>query len=98
MMICPVCFAHLYHSHARDWREQLIKLFTRSRPYICAECGWRGILSSADSTPALIKQTLLGWVLGVVMALGIAWYLISDMHTQYMQPTAAGAEMKLFER
>lgn len=98
-MICPVCYAHLHRLPARGLHERILKFFTQYRPYSCDECDWRGMLSAASFVSRQqLKQTLLGWALGIALALGIAWFMVGELQTQNIQPSGASAEIKLFGR
>jgi hypothetical protein len=95
-MICPECSARLHRSHSRNLKESLLKFFTPYKIYRCHDCNWRGKQLVTELLPSdRWKQTTIGWIIGIAVAIGIAWYSVADLRTNTVFPTAAGTEMKL---
>jgi hypothetical protein len=94
-MICPDCYAHVRPASRLSVREKLIGYLTPYRTYRCDECRWRGVLTNfGSSTRQHFKQSTLGWLIGIVLALGIAWFVADEMQAHNLKPSAASAEMK----
>ena len=94
-MICPDCYAHVRLATRLTVREKLVNQLTPYRIYRCDECRWRGSLTTLGaSIKQNFKQSTLGWVLGVILALGIAWFVADEMQAHNVSPADASAEMK----
>jgi hypothetical protein len=94
-MICPDCYAHVRFATRLSVREKLVNSLTPYRTYRCDECHWRGSLANfGASIKQHLKQSTLGWVLGVILALGIAWFVADQMEVHNLNPAGASAEIK----
>ena len=95
-MICPDCYAHVRLATRLSAGEKLVNTLTPYKTFRCDECHWRGSLTTLGaSIRHHFKQSALGWVLGVVLALGIAYFVADEMQANNVSPSAASAEMKL---
>ena len=94
-MICPECYAHVYRVLAYSLRTRLFSRFTPYQPFYCRECRWRGLLltTGARLIPNF-KQSLLGWFIGIVIAISIAWLVVGDLESSAFKPSDASAEIK----
>lgn len=41
-MLCPKCGGGIHRSHARGFKENLVRSLTSYKAYRCHECSWRG--------------------------------------------------------
>lgn len=94
-MICPECYVSVHRSHVRSVRERLITIFTPYHFFRCSECDWRGLLSFRGRVSfQQIKQSLFGWIMGIVLALSIAWLVVGELDQHKFKPSDASAEIK----
>lgn len=94
-MICPECYAHVRRIRAYSLTSQVLTWFTPYDPFFCQECRWRGMLSMARiRMGAYFQESLLGWFIGIVIALSIAWLVVGDLQTNTFKPSDASTEIK----
>lgn len=94
-MICPDCYSRVQATSKLSWFERFINLFTPYTVCRCPECHWRGPLAvNSLPLPQQYKQSVVGWVLGILIALTVAWFVVGDMGTSGINPSGASAEMK----
>ena len=79
-MLCPECEGSIHRSHARGFKENLVRSLTSYKAYRCRECGWRGWLAgnlSGVQTAARKNtiHTVIGF-LATLFILIIALYLV----------------------
>ena len=91
-MDCPKCNGRTYKSYPRNLFERVLTSFTPFRCYRCEECAWRGVRLVLMQVGFHWQEPILGWVLGIMVALGIAWYLAYDVQTT--RPSAYNTEVK----
>ncbi len=94
-MICPECFAHVRRVNAYSLSSQLLTWLTPYDPYFCDDCRWRGMLSRAKVRMGpYFQEALLGWFIGIVLAISIAWFVVGDLQTDTFNPSDASTEIK----
>ncbi|MBI1766098.1 MAG: hypothetical protein HYR56_32235 [Acidobacteria bacterium] len=94
-MICPECYAHARRVRAYSIRTRLLSRFLPYEPFHCEECRWRGLLSiSGLRVIPYFNQTMVGWLIGIVIALTIAWLVTGDLEANTFKPTDANTEIK----
>ena len=81
-MICPMCSENIHRSHSRSLREILVKKITNYKTYRCGKCGWRGMAAPAIHVNKKGRlRTIVFWILGVLIALGVGAYAIYDLQS-----------------
>jgi predicted RNA-binding Zn-ribbon protein involved in translation (DUF1610 family) len=78
--VCPACGWRVHHSHARGWREKLIRMVTSYKLYRCRECGWRGWLGRPNFIARKHRlRVILGLLVTLLLTLLLAYYLVEKM-------------------
>ncbi|MDR3626957.1 MAG: hypothetical protein P4L45_09000 [Ignavibacteriaceae bacterium] len=77
---CPQCLKSntLRKSHPRNWKEALADNLTFFKMYRCRECGWRGHLSTYNSS-ALSAKLILFYASVVIVVSYIVLTVLSKL-------------------
>ena len=80
--ICPACGLSVHRSHARGWKERLVRAVSPYRPYRCHDCGWRGWFGKGSTTLSKNRQrTIVSLLITILITTLLALYLIDRMTT-----------------
>ncbi len=94
-MICPKCYAHARRVRAYSLSSQLLAWLTPYDPFFCDQCCWCGMRSRAQLRMGpYFQEALLGWFIGIVLALCIAWLVAGDLQTNSFNPADGTTEIK----
>lgn len=95
-MICPECYTRVRPAQRLTLAERFIVFATPYHICACPDCHWRGLLAvNSLSLSQHFKQSLFGWLLGILLALSIAWLVAGQLEpNSSIRPSGASAEMK----
>lgn len=89
-MVCPECGERLYRSHSRNFQESITKKLTKYKTFRCHECDWRGMIAPAKVNDfGGRKRIIMVWVAGLIAALLIGVYAVSDLRSSQQPPVPA---------
>jgi predicted RNA-binding Zn-ribbon protein involved in translation (DUF1610 family) len=78
--ICPACGLSVHRSHARGWKEKLVRAVSPYRPYRCHDCGWRGWFGKSNTILSKNRQrTIVSLLITIFITTLLALYLIDRM-------------------